>query len=125
MVVGRIVSPPTLPRLVPGSRATAEHVPTHDGRAGAGENVLGERSARVDLAAFLAVALAEGLERDQPAVELLTADPERMLQRLVRAGHEAVDGHRDIQLQLAHRSSRVDMLVGPTGASEVIAEARS
>src|SRR5919201_4903063 len=86
MVEGRIVSPPALPRLVPRSRAAAEHVPAHDGRAGAAEDVLGERRARVDLAAFLAVALAERLERDQPVVELLTADPERMLWRLVRAG---------------------------------------
>src|SRR5205807_1382054 len=35
MVEGRIVSPPALPRLVPRSRAAAEHVPAHDGRAGA------------------------------------------------------------------------------------------
>src|SRR5215211_9062724 len=91
MVEGRIVSPPALPRLVPRSRAAAEHVPPHDGRAGAAEDVLGERGARVDLAAFLAVALAERLERDQPVVEVLTADPERMLWRLVRAGDEAVD----------------------------------
>src|SRR5207245_7412532 len=105
MVEGRIVSPPALPRLVPRSRAAAEHVPAHDGRAGAAEDVLGERCARVDLAAFLAVTLAERLERDQPIVELLTADPERMLWRLVRAGDEAVDRHRDVQLQLAHRSS--------------------
>jgi hypothetical protein len=64
MVEGRIVSPPALPRLVPRSRAAAKHVPAHDGRAGAAEDVLGERRARVDLAAFLAVALAERLERD-------------------------------------------------------------
>src|SRR5262249_17690935 len=104
MVEGRIVSPPALPRLVPRSRAAAEHVPAHDGRAGGAEDVLGERRARVDLAAFLAVALAERLERDQPVVQLLTADPERMLWRLVRAGDKAVDRHRDVQLQLAHRS---------------------
>jgi uncharacterized protein YciI len=36
------------------------------------------RRARVDLAAFLAVALAERFERDQPLVELLTADCERV-----------------------------------------------
>src|SRR5207248_2641941 len=105
MVEGRIVSPPALPRLVPRSRTAAEHVPAHDGRAGAAEDVLGERGARVDLAAFLAVALAERLEWNQPIVELLTADPERMLRRLVRAGDEAVDRHRDVQLQRAHRSS--------------------
>src|SRR5262245_55459436 len=105
MVKGRIVSPPALPRLVPRSRTAAEHVPAHDGRAGAAEDVLGERRARVDLAAFLAVALAERLERDQPVVQLLTADPERTLWRLARAGDKAVDRHRDVQLQLAHRSS--------------------
>src|SRR3954452_11631024 len=111
MVERRIVSPPALPRLVPRPRAAAEHVPAHDGRAGAAEDVLGERCARVDLAAFLAVALAERLERDQPAVELLTADPERMLWRLVRPGDEAGERHRDVQLQLAHRSSPSRMLV--------------
>src|SRR4029453_13794721 len=72
---------------------------------GAAEDVRGERRARVPPAPFLAVALAERFERDQPVVELLTADPERMLWRLVRAGDEAVDRHRDVQLQLAHRSS--------------------
>src|SRR6476469_468794 len=105
MVEGRIVSPPALPRLAPWARSAAEHVAAHDGRAGAAEDVLGEPRARVDLAAFLAVALAERLERDEPIVELLAADPERMLWRLARAGDEAVDRHRDVQLQLAHRSS--------------------
>src|SRR3954452_13779340 len=103
MVERRIVSPPALPRLVPRPRTAAEHVPAHDGRAGAAEDVLRERRARIELAAFLAVALAERLERDQPAVELLTADAERMLRRLVGPGDEAVDRHRDVQLQLAHR----------------------
>src|SRR4051794_35211693 len=125
MVVGRIGSPPALPRLVPRSRAAAEHVPAHDGRAGAAEDVLGKRRAGVDLAAFLAVHLSERLERDQPAVELLTADPERMLRRLVGPGDEAVDRHRDVQLQLAHRSSLSRILVGPPSASEVIGEART
>src|SRR5690349_7011916 len=105
MVEGWIVSPPAVPRLVPRSGAAAEHVPAHDGRAGAAEDVLGERRAGVDLAAFFAVALPERLERDQPTVKLLTADTERMLLRLARAGYEAVDRHRDVQLQLAHRSS--------------------
>src|SRR6188768_2540549 len=105
IVVRRIVSPPALPRLVPRARAAAEHVPSHDGGAGAGEDVLGERRALVDLPAFLAMALAERLERDQPLVELLTAYAERLLRRLVPAGDKAVDRHRDVQLQLAHRSS--------------------
>jgi hypothetical protein len=37
------------------------------------------------------VALAERLQGDEPVVELLTADSERMLWRLVGAGDEAVD----------------------------------
>ena len=44
-----------------------------------GEDLLGKRRARVDLAAFFAVALAERLKRIKPSVELLTSDPERML----------------------------------------------
>src|SRR5437879_5964489 len=67
MVVGRIFSPPALPRLVPRSRAAAEHVPAHDCRAGAAEDVLGERRARVDLAAFLPRALADALGAAPPA----------------------------------------------------------
>ncbi|HEY8316548.1 MAG TPA: hypothetical protein VIG35_06760 [Gaiellaceae bacterium] len=90
MVEGWIVSPPALPRLVARSRPAAEHVAAHDGRASAAENALGERRARVNLAAFLAVAPAERLERVEPAVEFLAADPKRMLLPLVRAGNEAV-----------------------------------
>jgi hypothetical protein len=58
-------------------------------------------------------------------VEVLTADSERMLWRLVRAGNEAIDRHRDVQLQLAHRASSVDMLIGPPSASELIGQAKS
>jgi hypothetical protein len=47
-----------------------------------------------------------------------------MLWRLVRAGDEAVDRHRDVQLQLAHRSPSADMLVGQPSASEVIGQAQ-
>jgi hypothetical protein len=105
MVEGGILSPPAFPRLVPRSGAAAEHVPPHDGPAGAAEDVLGERRARVDLAAFRSVALTERLETDKPGVQLLTADPKRMFWRLLRAGDEAVDRHGDVQLQLAHRFS--------------------
>ena len=56
----------------------------------------------VGLAAFPAVALAERLQRDQPGVELHAPDPEWILRRLVRAGDEPIDRHRDVQLQLGH-----------------------
>src|SRR3954471_8503965 len=100
MVEGRIVSPPALPRLVPRSRAAAEHVPAHDGRAGTAQDVLGERRARVDLPASLAVALPTRLGGGEPLVELLTTETQRMLRRLLWAGHKTVDRHRDAQLQL-------------------------
>src|SRR5262245_3443738 len=96
MVVGRIVPPPALPRFVPRSQAAAEHVPAHDGRAGAAEDVLGDRRARVDLAAFLAVALAERSDGDQPIVELLTADSERMLRALGGTCDVALERHGDV-----------------------------
>src|SRR6266516_2473089 len=105
MVEGRIVAPPSLPRVVaPRPRAATEHVPTHDGRAGSAEDVLGEGRARADFAAFLAVALAERSERNQPIVELLTADSERMLRALVGTGDVAVKRHGDVQLERAHRN---------------------
>src|SRR5262245_60183295 len=102
MVVRGILSPPAPPGLAPRRRPAAEHVPAHDGRAGAAENALGDRRARIDLAAFLAMAFTERLEREKPLVELLTPDADRILERLVRAGDEAVDRHRDGHLQLAH-----------------------
>src|SRR5438477_526859 len=97
MVERRIVAPPALPRIVlPRPGTAAEHVPAHDRRARAAEDVLGEQCARVDLAAFSAVALAERLERHQPLVELLTANPERMLQALVGTGDIAIERHGDV-----------------------------
>src|SRR4051812_24504260 len=102
MVKRRILAPPAPPGLVPGPGAAAEHVAAHDRRTCAGQDVLAEPRARVHLAAFLAVALAERLQRDQPAVELLASDAEWILRRLARTGDEPVDRHRDVQLQLGH-----------------------
>src|SRR4029450_8122765 len=107
-----IIAPPALPRVVvPRPRAAAEHVSAHDGRAGAAEDVLGEGGARVDLSAFLAVALAERSERDEPTVELLTTDAERMLRALVGTGDVAVERHGDVQLELAHRNPPIASVV--------------
>src|SRR4029453_6938563 len=108
---------------VPRPRAAAEHVPAHDGRAGAGEDVLGEGCARVDLAAFLAVALAEPFSRYQQIVELLTADSERVLRALVGTGDVAVERHGDVQLELAHRNPPISsllLLVGLDDQAKVI-----
>jgi hypothetical protein len=112
MVERRIVAPPAPPRIVvPRPRAAAEHVPAHDGRASAGEDVLRERCARVDLAAFPVVALAERFERYQPIVEPLTADSERMLRALLGTGDIAVERHGDVQLELAHRNPPIPLVL--------------
>jgi hypothetical protein len=103
-VVGRVVSPPALPGVVaPGARPAAEHVPAHDDRADVAEDPLGDRRARVDLPAFLSMALAERLERHHPLVKLLPSDPEPVLLALVGTGDVAVERHRNAQLELAHR----------------------
>jgi hypothetical protein len=69
------------------------------------EDLLGYRSARVDLAAFLsAVRLTKSLQRNEPLVQLLPADAERVALALIRSGDKTVEGHRDDHLQLAHRA---------------------
>src|SRR5512132_33664 len=104
VVEGRVVSPPALPGVVaPRSRPATEHVSAHDGRAHVAENLLGDRRARVDLAAFLTVALAECPERNHPLVKLLSSDPEWILLALLGTGDVAVERYRDVHLELAHR----------------------
>ena len=59
------------------------------------------------LAARTSVGLAPGLRGERPLVQLLAARSERLLERLVRPGDEAVERHRDVQDQLSHRASFV------------------
>src|SRR6476661_540953 len=104
---GRVVSPPSVSvRVVlPWAYPTAEHPPAHDDRAGRGERFLDDVVVGVRLATGPAVALTPRGEAVDPLVEPLAALAERLLDRLVRPGDEAVERHRDVQRQLAHGSS--------------------
>ena len=50
-----------------------------------------------------AVGLLRRLPGEHPVVQALAAAAERILVRDVRAGGEAVEGHRDLHDHLAHR----------------------
>jgi predicted ester cyclase len=117
VVVGRVVTPPARPLLVsPGTTAgRAEHVPAHHRGADVLPRFLDYPSALVHLAAFLAVGLAPGGQRNHPAMEPLAALAERVLLALVRAGDETVQRDRDMTPKLAHRASSVGS-APPSGA---------
>src|SRR5262249_24783160 len=85
----------------PGSGTAPEHVPARDRRPRVGEDLLGERRACVDLAALLAVRLTDRLQRNEPLVQALSADAERVAPAQIRARAEAVQRHRDVDLQPA------------------------
>jgi len=107
VVIRRLVAPPPFPRFIsPRPWAAPEHVSSHDRSADAAEDLLGDLGARVDLATFLAVLLAEGLQRHEPLVQCLSADPERTLRALTRPGDVAVERNRDRRLDCAHLLSR-------------------
>src|SRR5688572_515236 len=93
MVERRILAPPARPRPrgVPWPGMAAEHVPAHDGGADVLERFLHDGTARVDVSAFAAVLRAPLRQRNCPLVQLLAADPERLLHALVGAGDEAVE----------------------------------
>jgi hypothetical protein len=88
----RIVAPPPIPGivLVPWAGTAAEHVAAHDGRADVGLDLLHHRRAGVDLSSLQPVRLPPCLEHDDPFVEVLAADPERVFFSLIGAGHVPV-----------------------------------
>jgi hypothetical protein len=104
VVEGRVVPPPAvrvrvvLPRPLPA----AEHPPPHHRGAGAAGRFLDELRVPAGLASREAVALAEGLEPECPLVEPLAALAERLIEGLVRPGDEAVQRHRDFELEHCH-----------------------
>src|SRR5262249_47106675 len=97
-VEGRVVAPPAVRvRVVrPRPLAAAEHLPAHDDRADAGDVGLDKPGIGVVFPALAAVAIAEGLRRDEPIVQLLAALAERLLERRIRAGDVAVQRDRDV-----------------------------
>src|ERR671931_1405407 len=97
LVVRRLLAPVARPGVrSPRARAAGEHVAAHHGRPDVLEPALHHRRAGVDLAALLAVQLAEGLEREEPLAQLHPADAERVLRALLGAGGEAVQRHHHV-----------------------------
>src|SRR6202030_1390354 len=100
-VIRGIVAPPALPRVVrPFAADRAEHIAAEDEgaeafRRGAGEAIVSP--------AVFPDHRSKGPGRVEPTVQLLAPFAERMLQALVRAGPEAVDGHsKSRYAHLAH-----------------------
>ena len=76
--------------------------PISDG-ADVRRRLLEDRGAGVDLSPLAAVRPAPGLELEDPLVQRLAAFAERVLLALVRAGDEAVERDRDLELEVPHR----------------------
>src|SRR5688572_11233402 len=96
-MIRRVLSPPATPGLIgPRTANRPEHVSSHYPGADAlpesrGEIVVDARGATV-----LSAHALECAGRDVPIVQLLTADSERILARLARAGAIAVKGYRKV-----------------------------
>lgn len=86
--VGRLLAPPAPPRPVPLAADGAQHGAPHDGCAVAQDPR--------DLGGVLLLGL------EQPAVQVLAAQPERVLLALVDTRDESVDGHPHIARHPAH-----------------------
>src|SRR5919198_616664 len=109
VVVWRVVSPPTLPLLIPPVPAGhgSEHVAAHHAGADVLERLLHDRRALVHLAALLVMRLAPSGQRKGPVMQSLPTLAKRVLVALVRAGDESVCRDRDVTPELAHRASSV------------------
>src|SRR5207247_967113 len=82
----RVIAPPAEPFLGPRPRAAAEHVAAHHVGADVRDRLLDHSRARARLPARPAVRAPPHIQSDRPLMELLTADAERVLEALLRAG---------------------------------------
>src|SRR5690606_25056238 len=96
-VVGRILSPPSAPRLIrPVAADRTEHVAAHDPRAHALSEARCEVVIDAGTAPFLAAHLLEGARRNVPIVQLFAADSERIFAGLIWTGSIAVERDRKV-----------------------------
>jgi hypothetical protein len=94
-VIGRVVAPPALPAVVaPRIANRAEHVPAQDPRAEIFEPAGNEVVVDAGGAAVTAEEFLDRPRRERPLVQGDAPDAERVLETLVRARAEAVDGNR-------------------------------
>src|SRR5215208_4101316 len=101
---GRVVPPPSVRvRVVlPGALPAAEHLPAHDDGAGSRDRRRKELVVLVADTAVHAVPLTEAGEPEDPLVQLLSTFAERLLQRRIRPGDEAVERDRYVREYFAH-----------------------
>src|SRR5829696_380907 len=104
LVEGRVLAPPSIPRLLgprPAARR-AELAAAHDLGADVVVRLLEDGAAGVDLAALSAVGFPPSLEGEHPVVNLLAALAERIFIALVGPGDVAVCRNRYVHPHLAH-----------------------
>lgn len=94
LVIHGVIAPPALPTVVqPGTADGSEHIPAHDPGADIAESPGGKVVIDAGLSAVGAEQLGlKGARGKGPAVKTFSADAERVVQALFRAGAEAVDG---------------------------------
>jgi len=92
-VVRRIISPPSLPRIVrPRASDGPEHVASQDPRTDVVEPARGKAVIYASRAVRIANHLLKGSRWEKPLVQRLATDTERIIETLIRAGTEAVKG---------------------------------
>src|ERR1700675_2077702 len=101
-VIGRVVTPPALPVMVPGTVAAAKHLAAHDVGAHVLENLTGHLRVDRVLAAGQALLLAPAGGREYPLVQTQAAFPGRVLEALVGPGDKAVERNRDLAGDFTH-----------------------
>jgi hypothetical protein len=116
-VVGRVVAPPAFPAFVgPSATHWAEHVAPEDPGANVVEAPRREIVVRA-CRSIPAVHLLEGARRQEPLVQVLAADAQRIFQALIGAGAETVERNREA----AHaKSGHVDLLRSGQSAAELL-----
>src|SRR5262245_17800535 len=101
----RVVAPPTFPRwLPPRAVASAEHIATYDRRS----NIFKCFPQYVVIcsgfsATHVAVNRSKGLKFEKPVVEMIPSFTKRILDALIRPSDGAVECHRNVESQFAHR----------------------
>src|SRR5438067_2071943 len=68
---------------------------------------------RAGLAGTFAVHLTKGLQVEHPIVDMVTPFAERVVNALVGSRNVAVEGHHDVEPELAHSESSLTRALGP------------
>src|SRR6266850_6969795 len=113
-MIGRLLAPPALPALVgPGTADWAEHVAPQDPGTDPAQALLGDLVVDSGFAVGHAVHLLPGAGLEEPLHQLRAASAQGVIEVLVRAGAEAVDGDGEgLDAELgAHDLERVRAII--------------